>query len=747
MAMALAAACMETPGAEEGQQQPEHRLFPSVPRLAFCILPLCLSVPVPPLPSPLPAWGMESSCAGAGREEEAPQEGPAALLGGCKPPRGSHCLCPQCQQHPGQHCLPASSAAQNELGGWQSVSETPHSRQKLLHAVSVSLQTGHRHGVFNNRDAPSQTRSRIILKQERRKQKEYFERKKLKSKMKLLEVSSPKSSAVSLDLLNLYVVNQISTKKENTENARKPVHVDITEDEKKPIRRHNLELPTSPLRTQHKSNLDDLQSRLQKQVLDSRRQHLSEKVKYQHKLIPQVMELGDVDSSTENEDDMARAFSACPLSSSGFQFSNCTQLSEENFNTKLMGNIWEQIYEKKLQNQPGNNFDQNPWNTNPPSQFIFRKSDTVPQELFQPFDRRLYPAINAKEDSVDRHLEGIFTAPEQIFLKSSNVSNTSYKETSALHKTHRQNRREGQHYFMPCEQKERRANLEKIETFAYHHDQQNSLKENVQNYSRKKSENKSVKETAWNQNHVFVFEEFTTAQEKGYKFGLSSYLHEMDVESPLSSQSHSYSPRQTESYLSSSPDTSEEEDTAKKKEYLNEHSLKAHGANLFSASASREAPKSSHTQSVGMKPSSTLPRKEANNLQERDSNFCATEEENKTHTALSQGPSHQACKREPVSSSTRRDVWSQTEGCVTVEKADVGSQCGTLRVCSCGGSLPAARSPGAVPAPSAAGNAGEPQGQKGTDPFSPEAEYLSLAGRSTLEVLNYIDKMKERDKR
>lgn len=42
---------------------------------------------------------------------------------------------------------------------------------------------------------------------------------------------------------------------------RKPVHIDITEDEKKPIRRHNLELPTSPLRTQHKSNLDDLQSR------------------------------------------------------------------------------------------------------------------------------------------------------------------------------------------------------------------------------------------------------------------------------------------------------------------------------------------------------------------------------------------------------------------------------------------------------------------------------------------------------
>lgn len=34
--------------------------------------------------------------------------------------------------------------------------------------------------------------------------------------MKLVGVSSPKSSAVSLDLLNLYVVNQISTKKDNT---------------------------------------------------------------------------------------------------------------------------------------------------------------------------------------------------------------------------------------------------------------------------------------------------------------------------------------------------------------------------------------------------------------------------------------------------------------------------------------------------------------------------------------------------
>ncbi|XP_017667070.1 PREDICTED: uncharacterized protein C12orf40 homolog isoform X6 [Lepidothrix coronata] len=623
------------------------------------------------------------------------------------------------------------------------------------------------------------SRSRIILKQERRKQKEYFEKKKLKSKMKLLEVSSPKSSAVSLDLLNLYVVNQISTKKDNTENVRKPVHVDIIEDVKKLPGRHNLELPTSPLHTQHKSNLDDLQNRLQKQVLDSRRQHLSEKVKYQH---------------------------------NGFQSSSCTQLPEEKFNTNLMGDIWEQTYEEKLQKQPGNIPNQDSWNTKPPSQCIFRKSDTVLQELFEPFHRldpmnsarknpvimtsnesencegikaplfdfvkeaaelkapqvgsgcsflalfedesqpiynnpstkhfnlfvnqsstdiffihsdvrnqmtdrnypyntrKAYPAINKKKSSVDRHLEGIFTTPELVFLKSNNDSSASYKETSGLHKTNLQNFNEGQHYFIPCEKKEKHANLEKIETFAYHHDQQINLKENVQNYSRKKRDDESMKETAWRQNQLFGFEEC------------------------------------------------EEEDTAKKTEYLNEQSLKTHDANL---SASREAPKSFHTRTVPLQPSSNLSREEANILQDKGLMFCTIEDKNKNHAAPSEGSSsHRALKREHVTRSTRCDVWSQTERSVTeVEKADVATQCGTLRVCSCGGSLPAARSPVGVPPPRTAGTAGEdelpaqeipqPAGAgsaAGTAALPSEAEYLSLAGKRTLEVLNYIDKMKERDK-
>jgi len=203
---------------------------------------------------------------------------------------------------------------------------------------------------------------------------------------------------------------------------------------------------------------------------------------------------------------------------------------------------------------------------------------------------------------------------------------------------------------------------------------------------------------------------------------------------------------------------SEEEDTAKKKKYPNERSLKTGDASLISASASTESPKTSHTRAVPLRPRSILPREEATHLQEKDSLLHATEEENKNHPAPPECSSlHQALNRQHVARSTRCDVWSQTESSVMeVEKVDVSTQCGTLQVCSCGSSLPAARSPGGVPAPSTAGGhkmaAPEVLRPAGTSsamgavPFSPEAEYLSLAGRRTLEVLSYIDIMKEREK-
>uniref|UniRef100_A0A8B7TLM0 Uncharacterized protein C12orf40 homolog n=1 Tax=Castor canadensis TaxID=51338 RepID=A0A8B7TLM0_CASCN len=100
------------------------------------------------------------------------------------------------------------------------------------------------------------SRTRVLIKQERRKQKEYFERNRLKSKMKLLRVLSPvKNSTVSLDLLNLYMVNQISCKKKTPEHVKKPVHVNMNKDIKIPIRKHDLELQMLPNCTPSKTLL------------------------------------------------------------------------------------------------------------------------------------------------------------------------------------------------------------------------------------------------------------------------------------------------------------------------------------------------------------------------------------------------------------------------------------------------------------------------------------------------------------
>ncbi|XP_070352050.1 regulator of DNA class I crossover intermediates 1-like isoform X5 [Equus asinus] len=106
-------------------------------------------------------------------------------------------------------------------------------------------------------------RTRVLIKQERRKQKEYFEKKRLKSKMKLRGVLSPvKNSAVSLDLLNLYMVNQISCQKKRPETVRKQIHVNMNRDIKMPLRKHDLELPMSPHLVPSNLCIDDMENNL-----------------------------------------------------------------------------------------------------------------------------------------------------------------------------------------------------------------------------------------------------------------------------------------------------------------------------------------------------------------------------------------------------------------------------------------------------------------------------------------------------
>ncbi|XP_041528455.1 uncharacterized protein C12orf40 homolog [Microtus oregoni] len=103
------------------------------------------------------------------------------------------------------------------------------------------------------------SRTRVLIKQERRKQKEYFEKNKLKSKIKSLGVCPPvKNPTASLDLLNLYMVNQIASKKKTPETMKRPTHVNMNRDWKIPLRKHVLDLPMSPHCVPSKLCIDDM---------------------------------------------------------------------------------------------------------------------------------------------------------------------------------------------------------------------------------------------------------------------------------------------------------------------------------------------------------------------------------------------------------------------------------------------------------------------------------------------------------
>ncbi|XP_048658493.1 uncharacterized protein C12orf40 homolog isoform X5 [Marmota marmota marmota] len=118
---------------------------------------------------------------------------------------------------------------------------------------------------------PEPNRTRVLIKQERRKQKEYFERNRLKSKMKLLGVLSPaKNSTASLDLLNLYMVNQISCKKKTPETVKKPFHVNMNSNIKMLPKKRELELPMSPHCTPSKLCLDDVENNIHYQKLGNK---------------------------------------------------------------------------------------------------------------------------------------------------------------------------------------------------------------------------------------------------------------------------------------------------------------------------------------------------------------------------------------------------------------------------------------------------------------------------------------------
>ncbi|XP_045685892.1 uncharacterized protein C12orf40 homolog [Phyllostomus hastatus] len=144
--------------------------------------------------------------------------------------------------------------------------------------------------------------TRVLIKQEQRKQREYFEKKRLRSKMKSLGVLSPvKNSTVSLDLLNLYVVNQISCQKKIPETVRKPIHVNMNRDIKVPLRKRDLELPMSPPCVPSNLCIDDIENNIHNQRVGSNEElgpvQLNN-VNYSNTLVSKLNESQDVLSTS-----------------------------------------------------------------------------------------------------------------------------------------------------------------------------------------------------------------------------------------------------------------------------------------------------------------------------------------------------------------------------------------------------------------------------------------------------------------
>ncbi|XP_078536159.1 regulator of DNA class I crossover intermediates 1 isoform X2 [Lissotriton helveticus] len=197
------------------------------------------------------------------------------------------------------------------------------------------------------------SRSRIMLKQEKRKQKEFFEKRKLISKMKLLEVSlSPsRNSAISLDLLNLYVVNQIASKKDKSDISRKAVHVDMKTGIKMPFQRQrNIELSLSPPRVPSKICIDDNPNIQQQHVKENyiTKKVLSDKMKH-HPLSP-VLESSSSSSQMECQYNTSEDCNIYP-SSSSVSWSPIYKFSSEESDTTQGSSPWDQACEEKRDTQ------------------------------------------------------------------------------------------------------------------------------------------------------------------------------------------------------------------------------------------------------------------------------------------------------------------------------------------------------------------------------------------------------------
>ncbi|XP_053518007.1 uncharacterized protein C12orf40 homolog [Artibeus jamaicensis] len=432
------------------------------------------------------------------------------------------------------------------------------------------------------------------MKQDKRKQREYFEKKRLRSKMKSLGVLSPvQNSTVSLDLLNLYVVNQISCQKKIPETVRKPVHVNMNRDIKMSLRKHDLELPMSPPLVPSNLCIDDIENNTHNQRVGSNEElgpvQLSN-VNHSNSLVSKLNESQDVLSTSYETAQFGTLFERLkspgnrnflngrPAVVTGEDGRSVDKRRQSDFITEKesIQHIWEgnrkdisKFFE--VVNQPTPSFLSENFNS-----FIDENVNNLlsidQQTIKKPFDKCGYERdicvfTSSDENHLsDRCIGSIFTDPELNF-SSSSFNKTSYPQKCQPNKNDRNedNNSEGNNPSTSFEKVCYLASYEKKGKFERDY-QEKTTQIEIQKYPVNTMSN-------------IPFDELHS--KKSWDFGLGKNLMEEgglhsvkvmptstkktgqynSLESSQSSQSSGYSPRPTDSCFSSSSEMpSEDED-------------------------------------------------------------------------------------------------------------------------------------------------------------------------------------------
>nr|XP_034983594.1 uncharacterized protein C12orf40 homolog [Zootoca vivipara] len=476
-----------------------------------------------------------------------------------------------------------------------------------------------------------------MLTKEKRKQKDFFEKEKLKSKMKLLGISPLKSSAVSLDLLNLFVVNQISTKKDCSENVRKPVHVDINRGVKFPLRRHNVELPESPQHRQSKPYQDDTE-------------HSPD---YSNPLgkSPKVSDDTNFRSHRNEE----------PL----FGFVNNILEATAGESSQTIAALFEE--EKQL------------FPTAPPSDTShFFGNKSIIDQLFTDSANaneisRMHSPYNIEEMHqmsrcahrcpAERDLRGIFTAPEQILFPNSQSLNASTQESINQPRDYCIQERKP---VMFSEQQENAKNFGNTVGFE---SQERNIKvaDSMQNCLEK------IRKAGWAEHNLSNLQIFRLEQNEIYIVS--------DEESHLSNQSPSYSPNRTESYVTTTSAESEEEEQDGRALCYFENSF----GNPLSVSGNQKLQCS--CQSMAMR--SIFLDKETTDI-----HLQAKPARPLKKDMLRRAQTHRSCENKHANFKAQLNAWSQTETRADkIENSDAAVQCNIImQACSCNNVPPSVHS-------------------------------------------------------